>query len=352
MRSGDRRPTLADVAARAGVSTALVSTVMRDVPGASAATRQRILEAATQLGYHPDSRARLLRSGRSRLLGVVFGVDHPFHADLVTGLYSAAATLGYELTLSAVTRLRSERAAIAGLLQDRCEALILLGPQVPTSELADLASRLPLVVMARSVRNPAVDVIRTADGIGLHQAVDHLVELGHHRITHIDGGRAPGAAERRRGYREAMHRHGLDAHTRIIGGGLTEEDGATAAPALLDDPPTAVAVFNDLCATGVLDVLHRNGQSVPEDISVVGYDDSSLARLVHINLTTIAQDTETMTNLAISRALERIEAAPVAQREVIVPPHLVIRGTTGAPNGDRTHNLSAPIPVTGRRART
>jgi DNA-binding LacI/PurR family transcriptional regulator len=328
MRNGDRRPTLADVAARAGVSTALVSTVMRGVPGASAATRQRILEAATELGYHPDSRARLLRSGRSRLLGVVFGVDHPFHADLVTGLYSAAAAFGYELTLSAVTRLRSERAAIAGLLQDRCEALILLGPQVPSADLGDLASRMPVVVMARSVRNPAVDVIRTADSTGLHQAVDHLVELGHQRITHIDGGRAPGAAERRRGYREAMHRHGLESHTRIIGGGLTEEDGATATRSLLEDFPTAVTVFNDLCATGVLDVLRRHRRAVPEDISVVGYDDSSIARLAHINLTTVAQDTETMTTLAVTRAVERIEATPVAQREIIVPPHLVVRGTT------------------------
>lgn len=334
MRSGERRPTLADVAARAGVSTALVSTVMRDVPGASAATRQRILEAATQLGYHPDSRARLLRSGRSRLLGVVFGVDHPFHADLVTGLYSAAATLGYELTLSAVTRLRSERAAIAGLLQDRCEALILLGPQVPTSDLVDLASRMPVVVMARGVRNPTLDIVRTADSIGLHQAVDHLVEVGHDRITHIDGARAPGAAERRRGYREAMHRHDLDAHLRIIGGGLTEEDGAIAAHSLLDDPPTAVAVFNDRCATGVLDVLHRAGLSVPGDISVVGYDDSSLARLAHINLTTVAQDTATMTTVAVTRAVDRIEAKPVAHREVIVAPHLVIRGTTRPPHSD------------------
>lgn len=350
MRSGDRRPTLADVASRAGVSTALVSIIMRDAPGASDATRQRVLDVATQIGYHPDSRARLLRSGRSRLLGVVFGVQHPFHADLVTGLYSAAANLGYELTLSAVTRQRSERTAIAGLLQDRCEALILLGPQVPTSDLADLAARMPVVVMARGVRNPAVDVIRTADSVGLHQAVDHLVQLGHHRITHIDGGRAPGAAERRRGYRDAMHRHGLGSHARIVGGGLTEEDGATAAQALFDQRPTAVTVFNDLCATGVLDVLRRAGLSVPDQISVVGYDDSSLARLAHINLTTIAQDSATMTTLAVTRAVDRIMAAHVARREVIVPPHLVIRGTTGPPNGDSAHSQSSPTRTTGRRS--
>jgi DNA-binding LacI/PurR family transcriptional regulator len=331
MRTGDRRPTLADVAARAGVSTALVSIVMRDAPGASAATRQRVLDVAAQLGYHPDSRARLLRSGRSRLLGVVFGVQHAFHADLVTGLYSAAEKLGYELTLSAVTPQRDERTAIAGLLQDRCEALILLGPQIPTSNLAELATRMPVVVVARGVRNPAVDVIRTADSDGLHQAVDHLVQLGHRRITHVDGARAPGAAERRRGYRDAMHRHGLDSYIRIVGGGLTEEAGATAAQALLAHPPTAVTVFNDRCATGVLDVVRRAGLSVPGDLSVVGYDDSSLARLAHVNLTTIAQDTTTITTEAVARAADRIDGAPVRRRELIVPPHLVTRGTTGPP---------------------
>src|SRR3712207_9369370 len=86
----DRRPTLADVAARAGVSTALVSIVMRDAPGASTATRERVRRAADEIGYRPDSRARLLRSSRSRLLGVVFGVQHAFHGDLVSGLYAAA----------------------------------------------------------------------------------------------------------------------------------------------------------------------------------------------------------------------------------------------------------------------
>jgi DNA-binding LacI/PurR family transcriptional regulator len=141
-----RRPTLADVAALAGVSVALVSIVMRDVPGASVESRRRVLQAADELGYRPDSRTRLLRSSRSRLLGVVFGVQHAFHGDLVSGLYTAADRAGYELALSAVTPARDEQRAVASLVQDRCEALILLGPQAPTSSLAQLATRLPVVV--------------------------------------------------------------------------------------------------------------------------------------------------------------------------------------------------------------
>ena len=335
----ERRPTLSDVATRAGVSKSLVSLVMRDEPGASPATRRRVHEAADELGYHPDSRARLLRSGRSRLLGVVFGIQHAFHADLVTDLYTAARETGYELSLSAVTPDRDEQEAITGLLQDRCEALILLGPQSTASALAALAARMPVVVLARGVRETAVDVVRNADADGLHMAVDHLAGLGHRRIAHIDGGRAPGAADRRRGYREAMHRHGLDQEVRIVPGGLTEEDGAAAARKLLDaglagsrgdqGRPTAITVFNDRCATGVLDVLTRARVDVPGEISVVGYDDSRLARLAHVNLTTIAQDTTAMTKLAVSRAIARVEGKPVDRREVVVPPRLVIRGTTG-----------------------
>src|SRR5664279_953361 len=326
----DRRPTLADVAARAGVSTALVSTVMRDVPGASAATRQRILQAAQEIGYRPDSRARLLRSNRSRLIGVTFGVQHAFHGDLVSGLYEAADAAGYEIALSAVTPRRDERRAVGSLLQDRCEAMILLGPESRVRYLAELAERCPVVVVARAVNDRAVDVVRTADDEGLRQAVDHLVALGHRRIAHVDGGRAPGAAQRRRGYRQAMHRHGLDAEIHIVPGGLTEEDGAEAARELLalTPRPTAVAVFNDRSATGLLDVFRNAGVRVPQDISVVGFDDSRLARLSHVDLTTVAQDAGRMARLAVGRAIDRLDGTATGGREIVIPPRLIRRGTT------------------------
>ena len=325
------RPTLTDVAAEAGVSVALASIVMRDAPGASAATRERVLEVARKLDYQPDSRARLLRSGRSRLIGVVFGVQHPFHGDLLEGLYDAARKASHELTLSAVTPRRDERTAIAGLLRDRCAALILLGPQIPAAELASLAGRMPVVAMMRSVHRREVDVVRTDEGRGLRLAVDHLVALGHRRIAHVDGGRLLASAERRNGYLEAMRRHGLEAYARVVAGGSGEEDGARAARELLDDRPTAVTAFNDLSATGLLDVLRRHGTDVPGDLSVVGYDDSSLSRLAHIDLTTVAQDIDAMTTSAVARAVERIDGAATARRELVVPPRLVVRGTTAPP---------------------
>jgi DNA-binding LacI/PurR family transcriptional regulator len=327
---GGKRPTLADVAARAGVSTALVSIAMRDAKGVSAATRERILAAARDIGYRPDARARLLRSRRSRLLGVQFGLQHPFHADLVECLYAVAEPAGYQIALSAVAASRSEQRATEGLLADRCEALILLGPQTSATNLEKLAAQLPVISVARRLPPSAsgVHVVRTADDDGARQAVDHLVSLGHRDIAHIDGGQAPGAADRRRGYRTAMRRLGLTGH--VVPGGLTEEDGAAAARVLLTarPRPTAVVAFNDRCAIGVLDVFLRSGIDVPGQISVIGFDDSHLARLPHINLSTVGQDIPRLADLAVVRALARLEGQPTPSRETVIPPHLVIRGTT------------------------
>ena len=330
---GGKRPTLADVAARAGVSTALVSIAMRGAKGVSATTREHIFTAAREIGYRPDARARLLRSRRSRLLGVQFGLQYPFHADLVECLYAVAEPTGYQLALSAVAASRSEQRATEALLADRCEALILLGPQAPAARLEKLAAQLPVICIARRLPPSAsgVEVVRTADDDGAGQAVDHLVTLGHRDIVHIDGGRAPGAADRRRGYRTAMRRHGLTSQ--ILPGGPAEEDGAAAAHALrMASPrPTAVLAFNDQCAAGLLDVFLRSGIPVPGQVSVVGFDDSRLARLPHINLTTVGQDIPRLADLAVVRALARLEGQNTSGRETVIAPHLVIRGTTAAP---------------------
>ena len=325
-----KRPTAADVAARAGVSRQLVSLVIRDQPGASPATRERVLRAAAELGYQRDIRAAVLRSTRSQLLGVMFGVEHTFHADLVEGIYAAAENDGYDVVLSAMTPRRDEERALETLLADRCEALILLGPETPVTRLSELARRLPVVVVARKVRDAPVDIVRTADERGIRQAVDHLVAHGHRDIAHVDGGHAPSSTERRRGYRAAMRRHGLTEHVRIIPGGLTEAHGDAAAQMLLasDTRPTAVLAFNDRCAVGVLDTLIRSGVNVPTDISLVGYDDDRLSRLAHVNLTTVAQDAHEMARLAVERAIARLDERVVEDREIVLPPHLIVRGST------------------------
>jgi DNA-binding LacI/PurR family transcriptional regulator len=340
--TGARRPTLADVATAAGVSRALVSIVIRGVPGASEATRARVIAVADELGYRPDQRARLLRQRENRVLGVAFDVRRAFHSDLVGALYTAAEAVGYDVVLSGVTTGRSEQRAVTTLLDERCGVVIALGPTASRAELEGLARRVPVVTIARRLRAVGVDTVRTADAAGLRDAVDHLVGLGHQRIVHVDGGKAPGAADRRRGYRDAMTRHGLRDFIDVVGGGDTEEDGARATAGLLADlrpslgRPTAMVAFNDACALGVLDTLLRSGRNVPAQVSVIGFDDSRLARLAHIDLTTIAQPIDGLARAAVDCALQRLTtdpvAAPTVGSDIELPPWLIVRSTTAAPS--------------------
>jgi DNA-binding LacI/PurR family transcriptional regulator len=174
----------------------------------------------------------------------------------------------------------------------------------------------------------------TDDEHGVRLAVDHLVSLGHREIVHVDGGHTPGAAERRAGYQHAMEGHGLSAHIRTLPGDYTEHCGAAAARELLTDPAMATAVVagNDQCAVGLLDELRNAGIEIPGRVSVVGYDDSRLARLAHVDLTTVRQDVEHLARHAVEAAIDRINGHDGAgpARVFKLAPHLVVRGSTGA----------------------
>lgn len=328
-----RRPTLDDVARKAGVSRALVSIVMRDAPGASDETRVHVRAVADELGYRPDPRARRLREHRTKLIGVTFAAGQEFHADLVDGVYVAAERRGYDVVLSGVTPHRDERRAVRTLVDDRCEALLLIGTELPAYELVELGGRVPLVVLARRVRG--VDAVRSDDAAGAVLGIEHLLGLGHERVLYLDGGRAPGAAERKRGYRRAVRAAGCDEWTGV--GGLTEREGAAAARSMLaDELPTAVFAFNDRCALGVIDVLIRSGVPVPERVSVLGFDDSPLAGLAHVDLTTIRQDAASLAEAAVGRAVARLDEQSAAPGvvDIVRDPTLVVRGSTVSPSSD------------------
>ncbi len=324
-----RPPTLEDVAARAGVSRALVSIVMRDAPGASDATRVRVRAIADELGYRPDARAQLLAGRRTALLGVSLELNNPFHADVVEHVYRVADHRGYQVVLSAVTGSRPASTAIQTLLSYRCEAVLALATPPRRAALAELAERQPVVVVGQRATAPGVDTVRVDDAAGLRLAVEHLVGLGHRRIAYLDGGRAPSAAARRSGYRAAMRACDLAEFVHIEAGGEREQDGAEAARRILHDLPDAVITYNDRCAVGLLDVFARSGVDVPGTVSVVGYDDTRMAALPYLRLTTISQDVETLAELAVGRAVDRIEEHDIADADQVVTPHLAVRGTTG-----------------------
>lgn len=328
---------MADVAEKAGVSRALVSIVFRNQPGASEETRQRVLRVADEIGYRPDSAARLLARGRSRTLGVMFTVRQTFQTDLIEGIYPEAERLGYDVLLSATAPGRSEAKAVEALLSHRCEALILLGPDAEAAYLDGIGHRAVTVSVSRRVPGARVDFVHSAEGKGVRQAMEHLVELGHRRIVHVDGGRGPGSAERRRAYRAAMRRHGLESEQRVIRGDHTEQAGIETGRLLLAERdrglalPTAILAGNDRCAMGVLMALTRAGVEVPRDVSVVGYDDSHLSHLMPIGLTTVRQDATLMAEHAVRFAVERLENPGLEPREAVLDPKLVVRGTSGPP---------------------
>ncbi|MHA3835404.1 LacI family DNA-binding transcriptional regulator [Terrabacter sp. AAH1] len=333
-----RRVTMEDVAAQAGVSRALVSIVFRGVTGASDETRARVLEAARELDYRPDTRASRLGRGRTRMLGVTFAVGHAFHGEILGSLYSEADSAGYEIVLSGVTPVRDDRAAVDTLLAERCEGLVLVGSGLASTDLRRLGEGLPVVSLLRPVREAQVEVVRTDDALGLRLAVEHLRGLGHQRIALLDGGRAPGAAERRQGYRRGLRvSPGLDEV--VLDGGLTELDGARAATAFLalgGERPSAVAAFNDRCALGFVDVVRQAGLRVPEDVSVVGFDDIEQAAYPHVALTTVRQDAARLGAEAVRAVTSRLEGATGPEGGptpdgAVVEPELVVRRSTAAP---------------------
>lgn len=328
-----RPPTIRDVAREAGVSTALVSVVFRGVPGASEETRARVFAAAGRIGYRANRTASLMKLRRTMHLGVTMQVRSSFHAELAEHIQAAAAGSGYEIVPSLVTATHDEGRAVETLLGFRCESVILLGSQLPAARLRELARELPLVLVGRLEELDNVAVVRSADYRGQALVVDHLAALGHRDIVHVDGGNQPISALRRRGYRAAMRRHGLSGHARVVTGGLSEPDGQRAVAELLrkDQLPTAICAFNDHCALGVMDALSKAGVRVPGDCSVTGYDDSPLAQLRAIDLTSVSQEAALLAQAAVDAAASRLEGRITGATDTVLEPRLVTRGSSAIP---------------------
>ncbi|RDI69363.1 LacI family DNA-binding transcriptional regulator [Nocardia pseudobrasiliensis] len=330
------RPTMEDVAARAGVSRALVSLVMRGSPKVSEHRRNAVLAAAKELGYQPHAMARSLASRTSNIVGVmVSDLRNAFFADVVDGMDAAAQEAGLELILNTGRRSASrERAALESLLAFRPGGIILLSPVLPASAIREAAEQCPLVMVSRSSVARNIDTVNDDGMTGVRLAVDHLVAQGHRRIVHFDGGAAFSAAPRRKGYLAAMERHGLEPM--VIASEHTGDAGMAAVHRLLklfprNNFPTALVCGNDFNAIGAMSALDDAGLRVPHDVSVIGYDNSSLASLRNIALTTIDQPRIQMGQLAIDALVERLRdgrTEPVRSR---VMPLLVIRSTDAPP---------------------
>ena len=331
------RPTQEDVARRAKVSRALVSLVMRDAPNVSAASRRKVRKAAAELGYRPNAVARSLASKQVRTLGVLVNdVTNPYFGALYASLARAAAQAGYDVLTAPGTRVASREAALVNtLLEHQVAGLALLSPLMRLAELRAITSAHPSVVVGREVSIDAVDVVTTDEKSAACMVIEHLYGLGHRSIAHITGGANQPARDRAAGFRHAMAAHGLEPL--VVPGTFSDEGGRRGAERLLASGarPTAVVAANDLNAVGAMGAFSAAGLRVPADISVIGYDDSQIARLDLVRLTSVRQSLEGFGAAAVETLLARI-AEPGRPRSVQrLGVRLVERTTVGPPRARR-----------------
>ncbi|QIJ65879.1 LacI family DNA-binding transcriptional regulator [Streptomyces sp. JB150] len=330
-----RPPTIRDVADRAGVSKSLVSLVLRGSEQVRPEKREAVLRAARDLGYRPNAAARSLSERRTRTVGVLLNdLRNPWFVDLLDGLNSLLHDHGLHMLLADARLNRRAGQDPAGPLLDlRVDGLVVVGTLPDPAALGAAAERIPVVVAGAREPVPAgVDVVAGDDEHGARLVTEHLIGLGHRRIAHIAGYGAVGEL-RRRGFEAVMREHGLAERAVVEPGDMTEEGGYRGTVRLLSRPerPTAVFAVNDITAIGALSAAAELGLRVPRDLSVAGYDNTSIARLRHVWLTTVDDTSHEVGRRAARCLLDRFERPGGAGRTHLAGPALEIRGTTAAP---------------------
>lgn len=347
MARSEQRVTIATVARRAGRSISTVSAALNNAAGVAPATRDEILRVAAELGYEADPRARLLRATHTGIIGVSYFPGQAFQAELVDGLYRAAALHGHGLGLAAATPRHGEVEGVSALVRDRCEAIIVVDSRIPYAELRRAAGDIPIVCLCRESPARGVDAVRSQDEEAVTRVVEHVLGTGRTDVVHVDGGASSSAPLRAGAFRRAMEAHGL-AGT-VVPGGDEEGAGIRAVEELASRGrlPEALVLYNDHAALGALLELRRRGLRVPEDIALVGFDGIGMSALSAVDLTTVRQDVDVIADVAVRHLAGELgcedpgSAAPqdegVARVELEgggveyrVPARLVVRGSTAA----------------------
>ena len=323
---------MADVAAKVGVSRQLVGMVFNGQPGVGPETEDRIKSAAKELGYRPNLAARSLRSDGTNYIGVVFHPNESSMTELLPALYSEAAANNLSIVLSSASVDHDEQEAIDFLLGHRCNGLILIASRLSTNRLKMLAREIPLVSLGRRLEKVRCGVVSSHGEIGVEQATEHLIRLGHEKITYVLGPEMLDAEFRLVGYEKAMARHGLEPDVVSLPGDFAERGGAAAAEVLLgrNKLPTAVICNNDQSATGLSHRFAQSGIKIPCDLSVIGYDDT-LARYPYLNFTTVRQDPKELAEAAIFDLVRRIRGELYLSQTYLTSSELVIRTSTSKP---------------------
>lgn len=326
------RSTIVDVAKAARVHPSTVSRALNAQPGHALRpeTRARVVAAAARLGYRPSALARSLRLRRTLTLGMLVpDIANSFLAGIIKGAEEAAHERGYTLVLCNTGDLPEREATYIRVLREReVDGVLVASTRMADATIASLrADRFPFVLVNRSAGGRD-DLVVTVDNVAAAAAVvDHLVSLGHTRIAHVAGPRSTTTGdERARGVIEAARRHGV--HLEIVDAESWSEPGGyrAARQLFLGEPPSAAFGANDLLALGVLRAAREAKLAVPDDLALVGFNDTPEAALADLTTVHVAQ--EEMGARAAGLLIARLEGQPIAQRTVVLPAALVVRGST------------------------
>ena len=352
------KATLRDVARRAGVASSTISRYLNGSLELPSPTRSRVKTAIAELHYRPNALARSLQAGRSHILGLIVpDLSNPFFTSVADAAVAAAYREGYSILLCATGNDPKREAHYANLLvAGQLDGLIYLGAHRRNSALETMRrTELPIVIVDEEIESVAGGRLFVDNRRGGYLATEHLLHLGHRNIAFI-GGEADllTTVERRRGYEDAMLERGLTPQpNRIVLGEYTTEFGARAARELLMEvAPTGVFAASDVVAIGVLQAVRELGLTIPEDLSLVGFDDIPMAEMLAPPLTTIWQPAQDLGETAVLMLVRHVrDRAPLIRDTLGV--RLRIRGSTRRPARDGSKNVKmqavSPKQVHSRR---
>lgn len=343
-----RAPTLNDVAHAAKVSRSLASLVFQDSPKVSLASRAKVLKAAENLGYEPNESARRLRSSVTRTIGVVLtDIHNPYYGGIFYGVESAASEHDYKLLIGnsgfesdelnqKPDKIRTRQLDTIKIIKSQMvDGVVCSALRTSAEELRIASKNAPIILLGHSPLPLAkeFDVITTDEEDGASKILDHLTELGHKKIYHISGGLDEGPAQRSRAFLKEVKKRGLTDTAKVFEGSWSEDAGYLKTSEILREKnlPTAIYAANDLIAMGVLARLREAGLRVPEDISVLGCDDSTIAHLRITGLTSLKEPLFLMGRTGFELLINRIENRnkKFEPKKVKIKPELVVRSSTG-----------------------
>lgn len=334
-------PTMFDVARRAGVSHQTVSRVLNGLTGVAASTKVRVEQAIAELNYTPSPAARAMAKRRSGSIGLILAGRPDYGpSGAALGFNEAARDSGYTVSQASMRSLDADALtqAVHGLVLQRVEAIVLIsGERDGVSVVSGIDAGVPLVAVASepgSGPGPGLHRVSIDQYAGARLATEHLIGLGHRVIRHVTGpADSMDAAERRRGWTDAMTEHGLEVREPIPGDWLASSGDAAGRMLIADREATAVFVANDQMALGVLHAGHAAGLRVPDDLSIIGFDDIPEAAYFTPPLTTMRQDFDALGRDVLATVLDVLHDEPAAPDRTSRLPELIVRSSTAAPRG-------------------